>query len=276
MTEDELLAEDKFIDELANSAIPDEVQDLLLWDVELPILSNEGRAQYVRMIVFLAKSIKPGDFIAWILVKDLTDHRIEIDRYRRLKIAILERAARSARSDRVSEVWSWLENKRTNLNNKAKKQKEEFAKQENSAAEVAKKDAEIDAELATAIASAEAEAKESIDVLRVEELTDDEFLSITTTSIDYRRPAMDSLERLDALLRSAEDRFIATVHEIERHLAGLGARFREELEAETRKVIDLVPSEGSRPGPAAGAKQAGLALSDRRKPQAQRRSRGGR
>lgn len=263
-------------DDEIDALIPDEVQDLLLYEVELPILSNEDSDQYYAMIGLFAKSIKPGDFIAWMLVKDLTDHRFEIARYRRLKIAFLQRAARRARSEQVSGVKSWLENKRTGLNNKAKKQKEEFAKQENNAEEIAKKDAEIEAELAAATASAETEAKRSIDELRTEKLTDDEFLSITTTAIDYRQPAMDALERLDALLRSAEDRFIATVYEIERHLAGLGARFREELEAETRKVIDLVPSDGSRPGPAAGARQAGLALSDRRSPQTRSRSRGGR
>jgi hypothetical protein len=48
---------------------------------------------------------------------------------------------------------------------------------------------------------------------------------------------IQDVQTLDLLLNTAEERFSATLHEIERHLSGLGRLFREEA----RKLLDLRP-----------------------------------
>ena len=45
----------------------------------------------------LAREVAPRDIIAWMLIKDLADHRLEIARYRRLKSLLIERAAEQER-----------------------------------------------------------------------------------------------------------------------------------------------------------------------------------
>ena len=219
------------------------------------------------MIAVFAKSIKPDDLIAWMLIKDLTDHRIEIARYRRLKVAAFQRAARADISQYVSRCQSRISDKQRSLNASAKTQKAEFAKTTSNAEEIKKKYAEIDAEIQAAIAKAEADEQPSVDALKAYKMTDDEFVEITS------RNGIASLERLDALLRSAEERFAATTYEIDRHQSGLGARFREQLEEEERKVIDHV-SDGVvvRPSASMKADKPGSALSDRRSLRSRRKS----
>ena len=69
--------------------VPKEILDLF----ELPpLLSIESEESYFEMMKLFASSIRPIDFIAWTFVQDLVDYRTEIIRYRRLKVAMLERA----------------------------------------------------------------------------------------------------------------------------------------------------------------------------------------
>src|SRR5918911_701919 len=52
-----------------------------------PLLSTEDQRSYDGTLDMLARAVRPGDPIAWFLVKDLADLRFEIDRYRRIKSA---------------------------------------------------------------------------------------------------------------------------------------------------------------------------------------------
>ena len=70
--------------------------------------------------------------------------------------------------------------------------------------------------------------------------------SAYTTEADYVAVFgrwIGDVERVDVLLRAAEERFTATLEQIDRHLRGLGQFIREELE----KVIEgeLVETEAS-------------------------------
>jgi ribosome assembly protein YihI (activator of Der GTPase) len=53
--------------------------------------------------------------------------------------------------------------------------------------------------------------------------------------VDAESDWIKEVQTLDLLLNTAEERFSATLYEIERHLSGLGRLFREEA----RKLLDL-------------------------------------
>src|SRR3954468_8598909 len=75
-------------DKLALSVPPD-IKEIL---GPPPILSSEDAAIYDAMLSWFAHDIAPADVIAWMLVKDLVDLRIELARYRRLKTGIMQNA----------------------------------------------------------------------------------------------------------------------------------------------------------------------------------------
>jgi hypothetical protein len=62
------------------SPIPPEIQELL---GPPPLLPNEDTKLYYALLGSLAQTIRPTDVIAWPLIRDLADRRIDIARYRR-------------------------------------------------------------------------------------------------------------------------------------------------------------------------------------------------
>jgi hypothetical protein len=72
------------------SPIPDEIREFL---GRPPLLPCDDARLYYAMLATLADSIRPTDLIAWLLIKDLVDHRVEIARYRRFKAAVVLRAS---------------------------------------------------------------------------------------------------------------------------------------------------------------------------------------
>lgn len=55
-----------------------------------PILSTESAAVYYGMLASFAEFVDPTDLIAWMLIKDMADSRVEIARYRQLKCQIIK------------------------------------------------------------------------------------------------------------------------------------------------------------------------------------------
>ena len=63
-------------------SVPEEIFEIF---GDAPILSTEDAGRYHAMIAAFAQHVDPGDFITWCTIKDLTDCRTEIWRYRRMK-----------------------------------------------------------------------------------------------------------------------------------------------------------------------------------------------
>ena len=87
------------------SPIPSEIQELL---GPPPLLPNEDIKLYYALLDSLAQTILPTDVIAWLLIRDLADHRIEIARYRRFKAALIkapyDKKAEEELSDRLHTI----------------------------------------------------------------------------------------------------------------------------------------------------------------------------
>jgi len=70
-----------------------------------PLLSTEDAGAYDDMLAKLANAVHPGDIIACLVIKDIADKRTEIARYRRQKVALVEKATRQQRETRMD----WLQ-----------------------------------------------------------------------------------------------------------------------------------------------------------------------
>src|SRR5438445_10136247 len=79
-------------------SVPAEVLEIF---GDAPILSTEDSARYHAMIAAFAEHVDPGDFITWCYIKDLTDYRTEIWRYRRMKAETVDNAHRAIIEKRV-------------------------------------------------------------------------------------------------------------------------------------------------------------------------------
>src|SRR5262245_8809605 len=67
-----------------------------------PLLSTEDANLYYAMLASIAQSIRPGDCITWLLIKDLADHRVEVARYRRFKTGFIQAAVNKRKCAQLS------------------------------------------------------------------------------------------------------------------------------------------------------------------------------
>jgi hypothetical protein len=188
-----------------------------------PILASEDAKLYYTMLVVFAQSIRPDDLITWMLIKDLVDCRVEIARYRRIKIGLIAAPhwkSVTRRDDHMRALKEMIREdyRRQNLT------PEQIEQKERESAEKLKSDERF-TKLLASLAKSKDEA------------------SPETPYIDGFAGWIGNVERLDALLVAAEERFTATLEEIDRHLRGLGRLLREELD----KIIEgeLVETEAA-------------------------------
>jgi hypothetical protein len=207
--------------------IPEDILELL---GRPSMLSTEDGTLYYATIAFFAKSIRPDDLILWFLIRDLADHRVEIARYRRMKTAWMERGRSRWITDQIQSIRGNLNDRTRQLKESAEQQKAAIAKSNKAPEEIEKNKNDIDAKLAADIAKLQADAQPDIQYWRNLPPSDQQF-------VDAKSHWIRDVPTLDLLLNTAEERFSATLYEIERHLSGLGRLFREEA----HKLLDLRP-----------------------------------
>jgi tellurite resistance protein len=76
--------------------IPDEIEELF---GDPPVLTLGELVMHEAIVLRYAKAVKPRDFVEWCFVRDLTDHRVESQRFRRLKA----RLELQAHTDKLQE-----------------------------------------------------------------------------------------------------------------------------------------------------------------------------
>jgi hypothetical protein len=226
--------------------IPEDVMELL---GRPSMLSTEDGKLYCATIAFFATSMRPDDLVLWFLIRDLADHRVEIARYRRMKTAWMERARAQWITNQINSIRGNLIDRTRRLKESAEQQKGAIAKSNKAHEEIEKNNTDIDTKLAADIAKVQAEAQPDIQYWRNLPPSDQHF-------VDAKSNWIKDVQTLDLLLNTAEERFSATLYEIERHLSGLGRLFREEA----RKLIDLKPAAPTSAGSATQQTGAGEAV----------------
>src|SRR4051794_20828359 len=81
------------------------------------LLSYERKGEYFDLVEALSSAINPRDTVEWLWLKDLVDLTWDLNRLKRVQVALLRsertkaaRAALGARKDKAEDDdWSWLE-----------------------------------------------------------------------------------------------------------------------------------------------------------------------
>jgi len=178
-----------------------------------PLLPGEKQADYADLAVRIIKTARPRDAIEEFLVRDIVDLTWEILRLRRVKAGIL----RASMGVGVQQVLAGVG-----------------------------VDYRETSELGDSWAAGNASARSKVDaVLKKAGLTIDE---VTAKTLEKK---LDSFERLDRMLASAEARRNNALREIDRHRDALGGGVRRSIEeiedAEFRDVETGDAAAGAKP-----------------------------
>jgi hypothetical protein len=162
----------------------------------VPLLPSEKEADYANLAACVVGAAKPDDAIEELLVRDVIDLTWEVFRLRRTKVGVLK----ASMSDGVREVLDGLGHGEGESYDYTKVLGRGWAARDKSARR------EVEAALNTA------------------GLTIDEVTAATVES------KLDSFERLDRMLASAEARRNNALREVDRHRAALGVGARRSIE----------------------------------------------
>jgi hypothetical protein len=186
-----------------------------------PVLATEDTEAYEQMFAQFATAVHPKDLIEWFLVRDLTDARWEIQRYRVLKALVIQEAQKEkvkrlagvCEASFTSQVWGLRATARSVL---APVQTETGDKSKN---ETEKFKAEREEKLAA-----------EIDKLTNETAKKLELLHKPATNAEYAGALEDWImpyQQADRLQSAAEKRFESILEQLDQHRVGLGLRLRQ-------------------------------------------------
>jgi hypothetical protein len=203
-----------------------------------PLLDAEEAKVYYGMLTSFARSIRPADLITWMLIKDLADHRVEIARYRRMKVAFV-RAAHETKvgsdmEDRIVTTISLVE--------KLVEMKEERLP---ISAERTEEYKELHDRLIDHFDECIYELRLMPKLAKGVTMTEADVAALFSNWVK-------DLERIDTLLQAAEKRFSRTLAEIDHHQRGLGRYCREELNNIIDGEIVEAPTAGAVPADQVG------------------------
>jgi flagellar biosynthesis GTPase FlhF len=205
--------------------VPNEIRELL---GDPPLVLGESDVAYWGMIASFAKFIPPDDFIAWTLIKDLADDRVEIQRYRKYKAELVTEPRRREIRNEIDGWRKKITEEPALLRQTAAKRKEELAKSGKTPTEIKKLSTKIDQQVEVECQAAEARARGKVEAwIRTE--TGDSDVAVL-----YKQ-WLQPVELIDPHLLAAEKKSKETRLELERHLRGLGSLIWDALDT---KVID--------------------------------------
>lgn len=188
-----------------------------------PLLSTEDSKAYNLAIEQLADAVQPGDMIAWFLIKDIADLRTEISRYRRIKTGVVHNATPRCKVKIAQSLMvEWAKERRCI------------------------KDTASEAQRAIDMSLVDTKFIKEIEAVNATVDNELEFSSSLPTWLPW-------VERLEVLLRSAENRFHCAVEQLRDHLAGFGVTLKGNLnkliEAEATSLapdrLELVDAVGT-------------------------------
>jgi hypothetical protein len=186
----------KFSPALASHVQSSDVLDRVVAIAPVPLLPGEKEADYASLAARVVGTTKPEDAIEELLVRDVVDLTWEVFRLRRARAGVLK----ASMSDGVGVVLDGLGHGAGEIYGYTR-------------------------ELGQGWAAGDKSARRKVEAaLTKAGLTIDELTAATVES------KLDSFERLDRMLASAEARRNNALREIERHRAALGGAARRSVE----------------------------------------------
>jgi hypothetical protein len=218
---------------------------------EEPILTTEDHTRYDAMIAAFAQAIDPHDFITWCYIKDLTDCKTEIWRYRRMKAEVVDNAHRKVIEKRIGEFRAALANAPTEIRTRLVKKASEEIKNRGLHGDVYTKFvADNEAKIEAEIKATQTSLQKTIDHW-VAYLPDENDLA------GELHNWIGALGRLDQQISAADERYAIALEDLERHIFGLGKSLRDKLhqiiegefvESDVREIlVDPAPPKAATP-----------------------------
>jgi hypothetical protein len=181
------------------------------------LLSSEDAAIYEATLAHFAREVAPKDLIAWMLIKDLADHRLEIARYRRIRVALVRHPVDRRAEEMEQEANANYQQELLVLDETVDELRAKI--EANGTTDVVQDYVKIDAYAAEQRDGAAQSRNAMIAAIRSHHPTDRDIAAGLPHWID-------GYQQLDRCLQGAEERFIATLRDLERHAAGFGKTLR--------------------------------------------------
>ena len=190
---------------------------------DAPILSTEDSARYHAMIAAFAEHVDPGDFITWCTIKDLTDYRTEIWRYRRMKAQTVDNAHGAVIEKRLDKLRTALAKAPAEIRTRLVTAANEEIKQRGlHGDEYAKFVADLETRIEAEITATRDGLVEKIDYWEAYEPDESELAAELHVWIGQH-------SALDQQISLAEEKYAAALEDLERHLFGFGKALRGDL-----------------------------------------------
>ena len=206
-----------------------------------PILTTEDKKSYYLMFKLFVRDIPVHDTLTWLLVKDLTDYRLEITRYRRFKAA----GVRIAHANKKAE---WIKQARDHLGYQIRALRGSADIEITKALQLQPYDAE---RIENRKAELEKWYNDNVELKRKES---DKGILLMENHVANEADFVNAFsgwiadhDKLERLLENAERKFILTLREIERHILGFGKALREELKIIEGEVLKQVEEKKTAP-----------------------------
>lgn len=215
--------------------IPKEIRSLL---GQPPIIGGESKATYWLMVQKFAHFISSEDFIAWLLVKDLADYRMEIQRLRRYRAILIDHSWDREKARLEARLREQIDYGRAKYAAEIERRKTEILNSGKLPDQVIK-------------LIADAEAQLEIERIRAEEKARDDIAdwAATENKEEYKailyQAWLPSVEALEPLLASAEGKFSDKLMELERHISGFANLIREAAYVDAATTVTV----GEKPHP---------------------------
>lgn len=181
------------------------------------LLPGEDAAIYEETLAHFAREVAPRGIIAWMLIKDLADHRLEIARYRRIRTALVRHPVDHRAEELEEEANANYEQELLVLDEIVHELREKV--KAGGGADVTQDYVKIDAYAAEQRDGAAQSRNAMIAEIRSHHPTDRDLAAGLPSWIG-------GYQQLDRCLQAAEERFIETLHDLEDHVAGFGKTLR--------------------------------------------------
>jgi len=197
-----------------------------------PVTNPDDASLHELAFMGLAHAVKPLDFIEWLIVRDMADHRSEITWGRRLMAGFVRRARKNYKVMQVVELFKPYEDELKKLNDTVRADfKKQIGQLKGEPAKVKADTERLQAEAKARCVEYEKEVrlKAQKEWAPVQRAIDEEL-----KDVDFFADWIGPFEQLSNFVQRAEQKFDNDLRRLDEYRHGLGESLRKSL----RQIID--------------------------------------
>jgi hypothetical protein len=221
-----------------------------------PVTTNDDADSHELIFMGLAHVVKPRDFIEWLIVRDMADHRYEITWGRRLMAGFIRRARKNFKAMHVVELLKPYGDELKKLNDTVR------ADLEKQIGQLKGEPAKVKADTERLQAEAKARCLEYDKEVRLKAQAEwapmQRAIDEELKDVDFFPDWIGPYEQLSNLVQRAEQKFDNDLRRLDEYRHGLGESLRKSL----REIIDAELEEINLPLGETGVNDPGAAAPD--------------